>query len=94
VGKVDVVVGKQADALIVSSIRVTSPFCASSLPSTVTAEPTVIDVKAMTVPAKVEPPSNPAELPTCQKTSHAEAPPSSATELPVFKVRDDPVWKM
>jgi hypothetical protein len=98
---VEVVVGvgggvgvvEQTDALIVSSMRVTSPFRANTRPSTVTPEPSVIVVNAMTVPTKVGPFSV-AELPTCQNTLHAEAPPIRLTVLLVPAVRVDPVWKM
>ncbi len=81
--------GKQADALMWSSIRVTSPLRANMRPSTVTAEPTVIEVIAITVPAKVAP-SKVAKLPTCQKTLQAEAPPVNETEL-VPVIRLEPV---
>jgi hypothetical protein len=85
----------QADALMVSLMRVTSPVEANTRPSTVTPEPTVIEVAAMTVPTKVGPFSV-AELPICQNTSHGEAPSIYAT-LPVVEVTrlcDAPVWKM
>jgi hypothetical protein len=59
----------QADASMVSLMRVTSPVPANIRPSTVTPEPRVIEVDAMTVPTKVGP-SSVAELPTCQKTLH------------------------
>jgi hypothetical protein len=83
----------QADALMVSLMRVTSPVPANTRPSTVTPEPRVIEVDAMTVPMKVEP-SSVAELPTCQNTLHGEAPSVSTTLLLVEVTRLDPVWKM
>ena len=83
----------QPDASMVSLMRVTSPVPANTRPSTVTPEPRVIEVDAMTVPAKVEP-SSVAELPTCQKTLHGEAPSVSTTLLLVLVIRLDPVWKM
>jgi hypothetical protein len=90
---VGVGVVEQADALIVSSMRVTSPFRANTRPFTVTPEPSVIVVNAMTVPTKVGP-FRVAELPTCQNTLHADAPPVRLTVLLVPAVRVDPVWKM
>jgi hypothetical protein len=83
----------QVDALMVSLMRVTSPVEANTRPATVTPEPRVIEVDAMTVPAKVGP-SRTAVLPTCQNTLHAEAPSVSETLLLVPVVRLDPVWKM
>ena len=84
----------QVDALMVSLMRVTSPVLASTRPSTVTPEPMVIEVDAMTVPAKVGP-SSVAELPICQNTLHGETPFSTMLPLvPVFRLCDAPVWKM
>jgi hypothetical protein len=83
------------EGLMVSLMRVTSPVSANSRPSTVTPEPTVIEVAAMTVPTKVGP-SSVAELPICQNTLHGEAPLIYATLLVVEVTRlcDAPVWKM
>jgi hypothetical protein len=53
--------------LIVSSIRVTAMFLASARPSMVTPAPTVIEARAMMVPAKTGP-LIVAEVATCQKT--------------------------
>jgi hypothetical protein len=46
-------VSMQADASMVSPMRVTSPVPANTRPCTVTPEPRVIEVEAMTVPTKV-----------------------------------------
>jgi hypothetical protein len=52
------------------------------------------------VPAKLEKVPRVAELPTCQKTSWAEAPPLSMTwlagtdELPAAVVKVETIWKM
>jgi hypothetical protein len=84
----------QVDALMVSLMRVTSPVSANSRPCTVTPAPTVIEVDAMTVPAKVGPFSV-AELPTCQNTLHGSTPSSTMLPLvPVIRLCDAPVWKM
>jgi hypothetical protein len=70
-----VVVGvSQVGRVIVSWIRVTSALRARSRPAIFTPSPTVMDVKAMIVPTKLEPDPRVAELVTCQKTLHAWAP--------------------
>ena len=51
-----------------SLISVTLPLRARALPYTVTLSASVIEVKAMIVPTKVEPVPSAAELPICQKT--------------------------
>jgi hypothetical protein len=84
----------QAPALTVLESSVTAPPRASSRPSTVAKVLAVIEVKAMIVPAKVEPTPSVAELPTCQKTLQAWAPLTSRTVLLVAVVRVDPAWKM
>jgi len=80
----------QAEALMVSLMRVTSPVLAITRPSTVTPEPRVIEVEAMTVPAKVDP-SSVAELPTCQNTLHAEPPLMMLTDELLAVVRVLPI---
>ena len=69
----------QDNALIVLLSRVTAPVRARARPFTVAPEVTVIEVRAMIVPAKVEPVANVAELVTCQKTLQGLAPLISAT---------------
>src|SRR5512140_3575874 len=72
---------EQDDPEIVSVSMVTAPFRASARPLTVTPVVMVIDVRAMTVPARVEPVPSVAELVTCQKTLHGLAPLMRATRL-------------
>jgi hypothetical protein len=72
---------------------VTEPFRARARPSTVVPVVTVTEVSAMIVPTNSEPVPSVAELPTCQKTLHAEAPLTSATTLSVAVVRAEPIWK-
>jgi hypothetical protein len=60
--------------VIMSFIKVTSPFRASTRPFTVTPPARVIDVRAMMVPPNVEPDPRVAELVTCQKTLQGSAP--------------------
>jgi hypothetical protein len=59
---------EQVDLVIVSLIKVTSPFRASARPSTVTPSFIVMEVRARMVPTKLEPDPSVAELVTCQKT--------------------------
>ena len=49
---------------------------------------------AITVPTNVVVVPMVAELPTCQNTLHAWAPPCSATRLPVAVISVEPAWKM
>jgi hypothetical protein len=72
---------EQDDPLIVLLSRVTAPVRASARPFTVAPEVIVIDVRAMIVPARVEPVASVAELVTCQKTLQGLAPLMSATRL-------------
>jgi hypothetical protein len=71
----------QDDALIVLLSRVTAPVRARARPFTVAPEVIVIDVRAMIVPARVEPVASVAELVTCQKTLQGLAPLMSVTLL-------------
>jgi hypothetical protein len=80
--------------VIVSLIKVTSPFRASARPCTVTPLPIVIDVRARMVPANVEPDLRAAELVTCQKTLQGSPPLMSTTELDVSMVRDEVARKI
>src|SRR4051812_45397521 len=61
--------------VIVWESRVTAPFRANSLPSTVAPVVAVIEVKARMVPFMTEVVTRVAELPTCQKMLAALAPP-------------------
>ena len=56
----------QAGTVMVVLLSTTSAFLASSLPLTVELPLSVIDVKAIIVPTKVEPVPSVAELVTCQ----------------------------
>ncbi len=58
---------------------VTAAVRARSLPSTVAPVFAVIDARARIVPSKLVVVPSVAELPTCQKTLHAEAPLTSLT---------------
>jgi hypothetical protein len=92
----DVLVGAHpVGALMASSMRVTPPVLASSRPSTVSLDSTEIEAEARMLPTKSDPPSSVAELPTCQKTSQAEAP-FSSTKLVARReptVSMEPTWK-
>jgi hypothetical protein len=74
--------------------RVTAPFMAKSLPLTEAPVIRVIEVIAMTVPAKALELSRVAELPTTQNTFPACAPLTSATELPAAVISVLVAWKM
>ena len=66
---VGVEVGEAHVALVIVLVsKVTVPFCANTLPSTLAPVVSVADVKAMTVPIKSVPIPSVAELPICQKT--------------------------
>jgi len=69
------------DPEIVLLSMVTAPVRARARPFTVAPEVIVIDVRAMIVPARVDPVASVAELVTCQKTLHGLAPLISATRL-------------
>ena len=72
---------EQDDTPIVLLSRVTAPFRARARPFTVAPEVIVIEVRAMIVPANVDPVASVAELVTCQKTLQGLAPLMSATRL-------------
>ena len=76
------------------SSRVTEPLRASARPWTFVPVFTVIEVNAKIVPTKLEPVPSVAELPICQNTLHAWAPPTKATLLadPVISV--EAIWKI
>ena len=77
-----------------SLFKVTSPFRASTRPFTVTPPAIVIDVRAMMVPANVEPDPRVAELVTCQKTLQGSPPLMKPTELAEAVMRSDGAWKI
>jgi hypothetical protein len=92
-GVTDVAVMHVDGRVIVSSMRVTAPFRAKTLPVTVTFDVKVIDVKARMLPTKVLVEPKVAELPTFQKTLQAWAPPISTTVLVEAVIRLEPAWK-
>ena len=77
--------------LLVSNV--TAPFRASALPFSVAPLVNVMEARAITFPVIVVPVPSVAELPTCQKTFLAWAPPMRLT-LPAAVVSVDPIWKM
>lgn len=79
----------QVGLVMVSLIKVTSPFRASARPSTFTPLAIVIEVNARIDPTKVEPEPSVAELAICQKTLHELAPLMSLTELDDAVIRDE-----
>ena len=80
--------------------NVTVAVRASNLPFIVAPFVAVMEALAMMVPAKFEKVPSVAELPTCQNTSWAEAPPARMTwlagtdELPAAVVKVETIWKM
>jgi hypothetical protein len=98
VGGVVVVVTTAAAAhvgtVMVLSLSVTAPVWARRRPSTLAPVFSVTDVSARMVPTNDVVVPRVAELPTCQKTLHACAPPSRTTELLEAVMRVDPAWKM
>src|SRR6185436_6350393 len=79
---------------MVLASRLTAPFRANSLPSTAAPVVTVMEVSARMFPLKLEVVPSVAELPTCQKTLAALAPPLRITWRPVVVVSVDPIWKI
>src|SRR4029077_3061906 len=88
------VVGGTPGVVIVLVSNVTAPFRANALPSSVAPVASVIDVRASMFPLKTEVVPKVAELPTCQKTLAAWAPPLRMTWRPDVVVRVDAIWKM
>ena len=84
----------QVGLVIVLVSSVTAPFWASTRPSTVAPWLTVMLVRARMVPTKVELVSSVAELPTCQKTLQACAPPVRVIVLELAVTRSDVAWKI
>src|SRR5438094_1321077 len=66
-----------------------SDVCSSDLPVV-----TVMEAKARMFPVNTEPVPKVAELPTCQKTLAALAPPLKITWRPDVVVRVEAIWKM
>jgi hypothetical protein len=89
-----VVVTAHVGLMIVSLINDTWPVRASRRPSTTAPLFTEILALAMTVPTKWVVVSMVAEVPTCQKMSHAEALLSRTTLDPGAVVSVLPIWKM
>jgi hypothetical protein len=83
-----------ADSVMVLSSRLTWPFLANTRPFTLAPVCTVAEVNAKMLPTNVVSVPSVAELPTCQKTLHAWAPPMSLTVLFDEVIRVDPAWKM
>src|SRR3989344_2900563 len=83
-------------ALVITLLpsRVTVPFCANTLPSTLAVVPSPMDVRAKMFPLKVESAPSVAELPTCQKTLQAWAPPVRFTTLAPAVVSEEPAWNI
>lgn len=67
--------------------RVTAPVLASSRPSMLALVTAVMDCCAMIVPTKRELSASVAELPICQKTLHAVAPPVRVMLLAELVIR-------
>src|ERR1700719_1267321 len=81
--------GAGTDATLVSNVTAAVP--AHSRPSTVAPVVTVMEAKARMFPLNTEPVPNVAELPTCQKTLAALAPPLRITWRPEVVVSVDPI---
>ena len=82
-----------ANPMILES-RVTAAVRANSRPSTAAPVVTVMEAKARMFPLNTEPVPRVAELPTCQNTLAALAPPLKITWRPTVVVRVEPIWKM
>jgi hypothetical protein len=91
---VGVVGAAQLGSVIVLVSRLTWPFRAKTRPATVVPVWTVAEVNAKTLPTKVVAVPRVAELPTCQNTLHAWAPPMRRTVLLEAVISVDPAWKM
>lgn len=76
------VTAAQTGAVTALESKVTAPLRANSRPEIDAPVVALTEVNASTVPTNVEFVPSVAELPTCQNTLHAVAPPVSATLLP------------
>src|ERR1017187_2696273 len=81
------------DRLPPSPLKVTAPFCASARPSKVELAFIEMEAYAMMVPLKTEEVPRVAELPTCQKTFLAWAPPVKMTLPLTATVSVLAIWK-
>ena len=81
------------ELVIVLLLSDTRPVWASTRPWTVAAEFTVMLVSAMIVPTNDELLPSVAELPTCQNTLQACAPPESVIVFDVAVTRSEVAWK-
>jgi hypothetical protein len=84
----------QSARVILLLSRVTAPFLASTRPATVVPVCTATEVSAKMLPVNVVWVPRVAELPTCQNTLHAWAPPIRWTVLPDAVIKVEPAWKM
>jgi hypothetical protein len=83
-------VAKQVGTVMVLSLSVTAPVWACTRPLRVAPVLSVAEASARIVPTNAVDVPKVAELPTCQKTLQACAPPSSVTALPDAVTRDEP----
>jgi hypothetical protein len=83
-----------ASLTIVLVFRVTAPFRANSWPWTLAPFFALIEMSASTDPTKEELVPKDADVPTCQKTLQAWAPPVKIIELAVAVVSVDAVLKI
>ena len=79
--------------MIVVVSKVTAPFRANSRPSNAAPFRSVMEVRARMFPLKTEVVPRVAELPTCQKTLAALAPPLRITWRPAVVVSVDAIGK-
>jgi hypothetical protein len=79
--------------VIVFVSRVTAPFCASTRPRMLAPLCMLMLVRARTFPTNEVPAKRSAELPICQKTLQASAPPINETDEPTAVVSVLPVLK-
>ena len=84
----------QLERVIVFVSSVTAPFRARSRPSMNAPVVAVIESSAMMVPLKLDPVPRVAELPICQNTLQACAPPEKTMLLPLMVVSVEPAWNI
>src|ERR1700683_4606731 len=83
-----------AGLVMLFASRVTAPFCASNRPFTDAPLASVMDWLARMLPLNAELAPRVADVPTCQKTLEALAPPARITWLPMAVVNVDAIWNM
>src|SRR5207245_6048936 len=83
-----------AGSVMVLVSKVTAAVRANSRPSTAAPVVTVMEANARMLPLNTEPVPRVAELPTCQNTLAALAPPLRITWRAEVVVRVDAIWKM